>query len=174
MVIRAASIGSAPATPGSPDTAARTWRGSEKGATTSRPAWRSPVSGATLGGPDADTAGVAETAGTVRPASALAPSSGTTAAFPAAALLAGKGGHVAGTVARRPAVPAAPAVLAGCELVVASSTPTAVPASTSTATRSGISRLGLWTGIGVQHAGSGGRSEEHTSELQSQSNLVCR
>src|SRR5579859_2747466 len=168
MVIRAASIGSAPATPGSPDTAARTWRDSEKGATTSRPASRSPVSGATLGGPDADTAGVAETAGMARPASALAPSSGTSGAFPAAALLAGTGGQVAGTVARGPAVPAdpaapaapvfaaAPAVLAGCGLVVASSTPTAVPASTSTATRSGISRLGLWTGIGVQHAGSGG------------------
>src|SRR5579871_626624 len=146
MVILAASIGSALATPGSADTAARTWRGSENGATTSRPAWRSPVSGATLAGPDADTAGVADTAGTARLASALEPSSGTTGALPAAALPAGTGGGVLGTGPPGlavPAVPAEPTGPDGCGPVVASSTPTAVPASTSAATRSGTRRLGL-------------------------------
>src|SRR6266849_3088749 len=32
--------------------------------------------------------------------------------------------------------------------------------------------LGLWAGLGV--AGAAGRSEEHTSELQSRVELVCR
>src|SRR2546427_5182265 len=36
--------------------------------------------------------------------------------------------------------------------------------------------LGPWRSVGVSHNGAPGaeRSEEHTSELQSQSNLVCR
>src|SRR2546427_9155925 len=32
----------------------------------------------------------------------------------------------------------------------------------------------LWLGILLERGTHGGRSEEHTSELQSQSNLVCR
>ena len=43
ILILAASIGSAPVTPGCPATAARTWRDSENGATTSRPACLRPL-----------------------------------------------------------------------------------------------------------------------------------
>src|SRR2546430_8030704 len=35
-------------------------------------------------------------------------------------------------------------------------------------------RQEAWWWLGGRHAGAADRSEEHTSELQSQSNLVCR
>src|SRR2546421_6175400 len=54
---------------------------------------------------------------------------------------------------------------------IASRSARAAPATSSGVspfTRKPISRAAIWTG------GGGGRSEEHTSELQSRSDLVCR
>src|SRR2546430_4044413 len=43
------------------------------------------------------------------------------------------------------------------------------------ANRESVALVNVGHGDGVpDHSGQGGRSEEHTSELQSQSNLVCR
>ena len=126
----AASIATVLVTPGSRDTAARTWPDSENGATTSRSACRSPCSGATFADPEVPWSGPADsraagTANELSPVPALPPSIGTTGE----ALRPGAG-RVAGTTGDDPGPAAGPPA-------VATITPASVPATASTPMRTG-------------------------------------
>ena len=92
--------------------------------------------GATVGGEEdlPPAAGVAETAGTAWLASALAPSSGTTAPALVAGAVLARAGRVLETRGCEAAVPA------GLPPAVATTSPTAPPVTTSTATTMGTRR----------------------------------
>src|ERR1700689_2196104 len=124
----AASIGTAPVTPPSRDTAASTRPDSENGATTSRPACRSPCSGATFAGCGDPRSARADsratgTANELSLVPAVPPSTGTTgeALRPGAGRGAGTTGYD-------------PVLAAGLPPTVATITPASVPATASTTT----------------------------------------